>query len=267
MRKLFHSASTVAGRGFRSRRVRGALVATVGLLGSAAVAGAITPGEPFTVSPNQGDPFTVVDVSGANCMDGPAPSVTGTVVGSPDVGVVAQFTATPDANGDWAATFTVPPNKPAGPYEVTATCRTDPNQAEGDAYGNQPFTIVEGEAATMAVSRRSAQAGADVTVTVSGTLCRGEDAAVDIGIFVRVPEEFGEADEFVARATSSPDAEGNWAAQLTIPASTAPGTYGVGAQCIVAGSQFFLYETVDVVLSAPEAPPAPPVAREPSFTG
>jgi len=149
MRTLFHSASVVAGSGFGSRRVRGALVATAGLLGSAAVAGAITPGEPFTVSPDQGGPFTVVDVSGANCTDGPAPSVSGTVVGSPDVGVVAQFTATPDANGEWAATFTVPPNKPAGPYEVTATCMTDPNQAGGDAYGNQPFTIVQGEAATM----------------------------------------------------------------------------------------------------------------------
>lgn len=263
MRKLLRSASTVVGSGFRSRRVQGALVATVGLLGSAAVAGAITPGEPFTVSPNQGGPFTVVDVSGANCTDGPAPSVTGTVVGSPDVGVVAQFTATPDANGDWATTFTVPPNKPAGPYEVTATCRTDANQAEGDAYGNQPFTIVEGAPATMTVSPRSAQAGADVTVTVSGTLCRGEDAAVDIGIFF----EFGDPDEFVARTTSSPDAEGNWAAQLTIPASTEPGTYVVGAQCIVAGSQFFLYEPIDVVLSAAAAPPAPPVIREPTFTG
>ena len=101
MWKLFHSASILAGRGFRSRRVRGALVATVGLLGSAAAAGAITPGEPFTVSPSQGGPFTVVNVVGGNCTDGPTPSVAGTVVGSPDVGVVAQFTATPDANGDW----------------------------------------------------------------------------------------------------------------------------------------------------------------------
>lgn len=267
MRKLLHSASMVAGSGFQSRRVWGALVATVGLLSSAAIAGAITPGEPFTVSPNEGGPFTVVNVSGANCTDGPAPSVTGTVVGSPDVGVVADFTATPDASGEWAAMFTVPPNKPAGPYEVTATCLTDPNQANGDAYGNQPFTILEGEPATMTVSPRSAQAGEDVTLTVSGTLCRGEDATVDVGIFVRVAEEFGEVDEFVDRTTSTPDAEGNWVAQLTIPASTAPGTYGVGAQCIVAGSPFFLYEPVDVVLSAPEVPPAAPVTRPPPFTG
>jgi hypothetical protein len=267
MQKLLHAASMVAVSGFRSRRVRGALVATVGLLGSAAVAGAITPGDPFTVSPSQGAPFTVVTVSGADCTDGPAPSVAGTVVGSPDVGTVAQFTATPDANGGWVATFTVPPNKPAGPYEVTATCKTDPNQLDGDAYGKQPFTILQGEPATMTVSPRSALAGEDVTVTVSGTLCRGDDAAVDIGIFVRVPEEFADADEFVARATSIPDAEGNWTAQLTIPASSGPGTYGVGVQCIVAGSQFFLYEPVDVVLSAAEAPPAAPVTRQPSFTG
>jgi hypothetical protein len=267
MRRLLYPVSVVAGRGFRSRRDRGALVATVGLLGSAAVAGAITPGEPFTVSPNQGDPFTVVNVSGANCADGPAPLIAGTVVGSPDVGVVAQFTATPDANGDWVATFTVPPNKPAGPYEVTATCMTDPNQAGGNDYGNQPFTILQGQPATMTVSPRDAQAGEGVTVTVSGTLCRGENAVVDIGIFVRVPEELGEADEFVARATSSPATDGGWASQLTIPAASAPGTYGVGAQCIVAGFQFFLYDTVDIVLSAPEAAPASPVVRQPSFTG
>jgi hypothetical protein len=263
MWKLFHSASMIAGRGLRSRRVRGAVVATVGLLGSAAVAGAITPGEPFTVSPSQGGPFTVVNVAGANCTDGPAPSVEGTVVGSPDVGVVTQFTATPDANGDWATTFTVPPNTPAGPYEVAAVCKTDPNQIDGDAYGNQPFTIVQGESASMTVSPRSAEAGEDVIVTVSGTLCRGEDAAVDIGIFF----EGQDPDEFVARGTSSPATDGGWASQLTIPASTAPGTYFVGAQCSVAGLPFFLYEPVDVVLSAPEAPPAPPVIREPSFTG
>jgi hypothetical protein len=253
----------VAGRGFRSRRVQGVLVATVGLLGSAAAVGAITPGEPFTVSPSQGGPFTVVNVSGANCTEGPAPSVEGTVVGSPEVGVVAAFTATPDANGEWATTFTVLPNTPAGAYEVTAMCKTDPNQLEGDAYGNQPFTILEGEPATMTVSPRSALAGKDVTVTVSGTLCRGEDAVVDVEIFLVA----GDPDEFVARATLTPDAEGNWVARLTIPASTAPGNYRVGAVCSVGALQSFLYPPVDVVLLAPEAPPAPPVIREPSFTG
>jgi hypothetical protein len=263
MGKRFHSASMVAGSGFRSRWLRGTVVVMVGLLGSVAAAGAITPGEPFTVSPSQGGPFTVVDVAGANCTDGPAPSVEGTVVGSPDVGVVTQFTATPDPNGDWATTFTVPPNQPAGPYEVTAVCKTDPNQIDGDAYGNQPFTIVQGESATMMVSPRSAEAGVDVIVTVSGTLCRGEDAAVDLGIFF----EFADPDEFVARGTSSPATDGGWASQLTIPASTAPGTYFVGATCSVAGLPFFLYERVDVVLSAPEAQPAPPVVSEPTFTG
>ena len=115
----------------------------------------------------------------------------------------------------------------------------------------------------MTVSPRSAVAGEDVIVTVSGTLCRGEDAAVDIGIFF----EGQDPDEFIARGTSSPATDGGWASQPTIPASTAPGTYLVGVQCSVAGLPFFLYEPVDVVLSAPEAPPAPPVIRRPSFTG
>jgi hypothetical protein len=266
MGKLSHVASIVAGRGLRSRRALGALVAAVGITGTAAVAGAAQPGAPFTVSPSEGAPFTVVDVSGAGCTAGPAPTVIGTVVGSPEVGTITQFTATPDAAGDWATTFTVPPNKPAGPYEVTATCKTDPGQIDGLPYVNQPFTVLAGEAATLTVSPRSATAGTDVVVSVSGTLCRGEGATVDVGIFRRVPEEFAEADEFVARTTATPDAAGNWSSELTIPASSGAGTFGVGAQCFVGGAQFFLYPTVDVVLSAAAAPAAP-VTRQPSFTG
>jgi len=245
----------------------GAGVAMAGLVASATVGAAAAPGDAFTVSPSEGGPFTVVDVSGADCSDGEAPSVAGTVVGSADVGVVTQFTATPDENGDWAATFTVPPNKPAGAYQVTATCKTDPDQPSGADYANQPFTILAGEAGTMTVSPLTAQAGADVTVTASGTLCRGDDPTVDIGIFVRVPEDIADADEFVARTTAVPDDQGNWTTQLTIPATAAPGTYGVSAQCVLAGVQFFLYGTVDVTLSPAQAPPATPIPGEPPFTG
>jgi len=266
MGKLLRSAVRQRGHGLRSRRAGWAVLVAVGLLCSAAVAGAITPGEPFTVSPSEGGPFTVVAVSGANCTEGPAPFVAGTVVGSPEVGVITQFTATPDATGAWAATFTVPPNKPAGAYDVMAVCHTDPGQMDGDAYASQPFTVLAGDPATMTVSPRSATAGRDVTVTVSGTLCRGADATVDIGIFLRVPEEFADADEFIARGPATPDADGTWSTQLTIPATAGPGTYGVGAQCIVGGFQFFLYPTLDIVLSG-QAPAAVPVARQPSFTG
>lgn len=266
MGKLLRSVVRSRGHRLRARRSGQAVLVTVGVLCSAGVAGAITPGEPFTVSPSEGGPFTVVAVSGANCTAGPAPFVAGTVAGSPEVGVITQFTATPDATGAWAATFTVPPNKPAGAYEVTAVCHTDPGQVDGDAYGNQPFTVLAGEAAAMTVSPRSATAGRAVTVTVSGTLCRGADATVDIGIFLRVAEEFAEADEFIARGPATPDADGNWSTQLTIPATAGPGIYGVGAQCIVGGFQFFLYPVLDIVLSAP-APAAVPVARQPSFTG
>jgi hypothetical protein len=265
MGKLLGSIVRSAGHGIRPRSSR-ALLLSIGMLCSAGVAGAITPGEPFTVSPAEGGPFTVVAVSGANCTEGPAPFVAGTVVGSPEVGVITQFTATPDATGAWAATFTVPPNKPAGAYEVTAVCKTDPGQMAGDAYGNQPFTVLAGEAATMTVSPRSATAGQDVTVTVSGTLCRGPAATVDVGIFLRLPEEIADADEFVARGPATPDADGNWSTQLTIPATAGPGTYGVGAQCIVGGDQFFLYPVLDIVLSG-QAPAAVPVARQPTFTG
>jgi hypothetical protein len=265
MRNLLHQARAVTRTGSRSHliRVGAALVAAVGVVTAAAAAGAITPGEPFTVDPDEGGPFTVVSVSGANCTEGPSPSVDGVVVGPPEIGVVAAFVATPDANGDWATTFTVAPNTPPGPYEVTATCRTDPNEIDGDDYGSQPFTVLEGELAIMTVSPLSAEAGQDVTVTVSGTLCRGEDATVDVEIF----EESSDPDEFVVRTTVTPDAEGDWTIELTIPASAPPGTYGVGAICNFDPLGFFLYDRVDIELTAPAAPPAPPVVREPSFTG
>jgi hypothetical protein len=266
MGKLLRSVVRWRGHGLRLRWSGQAVLVTVSVLCSAGVAGAITPGEPFTVSPSEGGPFTVVAVSGTNCTEGPAPFVAGTVVGPPEVGVITQFTATPDTTGAWAATFTVPPNKPAGSYDVTAVCLTDPGQMDGDAYGNQPFTVLAGEAATMTVSPRMATAGQDVTITVSGTLCRGADATVDIGIFLQVAEEFAEADEFVARGPAIPDADGNWSTQLIIPATAGPGTYGVGAQCIVGGFQFFLYPVLDIVLAG-RAPAAVPVARQPSFTG
>jgi hypothetical protein len=242
-------------------------MAMAGLVVSATVGAAAAPGDAFSVSPGEGGPFTVVDVSGADCLEGSAPSVAGTVVGAPEIGVVTQFTATPDENGDWAATFTVPPNKPAGQYQVTATCTTDPDQPSGADYAHQPFTILAGEAGTMTVSPLTARAGADVTVTASGTLCRGDDPAVDVGIFVRVPEDVGDADEFVARTTAVPDDQGNWTTQLTIPATAGPGTYGLSAQCIIAGVQFFLYKPIDVTLSPTPAPPATPLPDQPTFTG
>jgi hypothetical protein len=247
------------------RRWLGALatLATVGLLTSATFAGAITPGEPFTVSPSAGGPFTVVDVSGSNCTDGPSPFVTGTVVGTPEIGVVADFTATPDGAGDWATTFTVAPNKPSGLYRVTATCWTDANLVDGDDYGEQSFTILEGEHAAMTVSPLRARAGGDVIVSVSGTLCKGQDALADVGIFFRDAEE---ADELVARRTFTPDADGNWSGQLTIEDSL-PAVYRVATQCLVDGAQFFLYDPVDIVLTVPAALPPAPVSGQPSFTG
>lgn len=70
----------------------------------------------------------------------------GTVVGSPEVGVITQFTATPNATGAWAATFNVRPNKPAGAYDVTAVCHTDPGQMDlGIALaGHAPESVEHG---------------------------------------------------------------------------------------------------------------------------
>jgi uncharacterized protein YndB with AHSA1/START domain len=149
-------------------------------------------------------------------------------------------------------------------------------EVSDDAYGVYNYNwgcyleSLQGTPATMTVSPRAARAGQDVTVTMSGTLCRRDDAAVAIGIFVRAPVP-GESEEpefeFVTRATSIPDDQGNWTTLLTIPASSAPGAYGVDARCRVADLQFFLYEATDMILLPSEAPPAIPMARQPSFTG
>lgn len=233
------------------------------LSGSFAAAGAIEPGAPITVAPGEGPPFTVVTVSGADCTDGPSPSVAGMVLGSPDVGAITFFVATPDEAGAWTASFTVPPNQPAGPYEVAVECKTDPGALEGVPYATGTFTILQGEEATMTVSPLTGRAGTDLTVTASGTLCRGPDATIDLRAFVQGTEE---ADEFVARATATPAADGTWTGQLTIP-DTQPVTYGVSGLCSINGQAFVLYAMADVVVSPAEAPPARPLPARPTFTG
>jgi len=238
------------------------LIASV-LLGSVGAAGAIEPGAPITVTPGEGPPFTVVTVSGADCTDGPSPSVAGMVRGGPDVGAIRFFVATPDETGAWTASFTVPPNQPAGPYDVAVECKTDPNALEGVAYGVETFTIVQGEEATMTVSPRTARAGTDLTVTASGTLCRGPGATIDLRAFVQGTEE---ADEFVARATATPAADGTWTGQLTIPDTQAV-TYGVSGLCSIEDQAFILYDVADIVVSPAEAPPARPLPARPTFTG
>jgi hypothetical protein len=231
--------------------------------GAGARVGAIEPGAPITVTPDEGAPFTVVTVTGADCTDGPSPFVSGIVRGSPDVGVISDFFATPDDAGAWTAEFIVPPNRAAVTYEVVATCKPDRNAFEGVEYGIQPFTILEGEEATMTVSPLRARAGTDIMVTASGTLCRGPDATVELRAFVRFTED---ADEFVAQTTVTPAADGTWTGQFTIPNALAV-TYGVTGHCLFGDISFILYPVADIVVSPTEAPPARPLPARPTFTG
>ena len=165
--------------------------------------GAITPGEPFVVAPGQGAPFTNVSVSGANCIGQSAsteledlsgddlPGGTGTIPGA-----FIGFFGTPDGSGNWSGSFTIPPIVPAGEYRVVAGCGAD-------AYAPQPFTVLPGELASLSVSPTQGTAGTDFYVTVAGTLCRGTDPSVDVGVFDPTLET---ADEFVARVSVTPDA-------------------------------------------------------------
>jgi hypothetical protein len=223
---------------------------------TAVTSAAITPGESFNVSPSQGAPFTVISVSGANCIGQPAaaeledltgddlPGGTGVIPGAN----VIVF-ATPDGSGNWSGNIAVPPVVAAGQYRVVASCGPD-------AYAPQPFQVLAGELASMSVSPAQAPAGADVVVDVSGTLCRDPNAQADVGILAAGAQQ---ADEFVARVFVTPDSAGNWSTQLTVPAATPAGNYLVAAQCVVANRQFFLYlppPTIQLVLVV-----------SPSFTG
>jgi hypothetical protein len=244
------------------------VIATLTTVTSGAITPAqITPGEPFTVSPSQGAPFTEVTASGANCPPAgasvaaeledltgdDAPGGTGGIPGA-----FIGFFTTPDAGGNWSGTFTIPPIVTAGQYRVVARC------TETDVYGPQPFEVLPGELASISVSPTRATAGTDVVLNVSGTLCRGADAQVDVRIERAVGEEAA-ADDPVAREFFTPDSAGSWSGQITIPATTPPGTYLVGAQCFVGGQQFFIYLPPPTIeLAAVPAQPVPAPAR---FTG
>ena len=221
---------------------------------TAVVSAAITPGESFNVSPSQGAPFTVIEVSGANCIGQSAaaeledltgddlPGGTGVIPGANVIVFVA-----PDGSGNWSGSIAVPPVVAAGQYRVVAACGSD-------AYAPEPFELLAGELASMSVSPTQATAGADVVVDVSGTLCRGPDAQADVGIVDAGAEQ---ADEFVARVFVTPDSAGTWSTQLTVPAATPAGNYLVAVQCVVANRQFFLYSP----------PPTIQLVVSPSFTG
>lgn len=201
---------------------------------------------PVVVSPSQGPPFTVVTVSGANCtgsspsvvgeLESPAgdsqPGGTGAIPGASGV----FFTTTPDAAGLWTDSFTVPPVVSPGQYRVVAHCGPDSNTQPVE-YAPQPFEVLAGGSASMSVSPTQAPAGVDVVLDVSGTLCQGSAPEVDVRVHLAGSEEGG---EFVARAFFTPDSEGNWSGQVTIPAGPAA-TYAVGAVCNVEGQQFFIY--------------------------
>jgi hypothetical protein len=173
------------------------------------------------------------------------------------------FTATPDATGNWTATFTVPPFVAAAQYEVRAICKADPNATTGVEYQPGPFTVLASTAPTISVSPREGRAGRETPLTVSGTLCQGPDAQVEVRVFLRTPESVG-GGEFVARGTFPPDADGAWSGVVTIPATARAGTYGVAATCEVGGREPFIYlPTPEIVLTVATAPP--PVT--PRFTG
>jgi hypothetical protein len=222
-------------------------------------------GQPISVSPTEGMAFTQVSVSGGGCLKGPSSVVGGRLFAPNGAESSVVIDTTPNSAGNWTTTFTVPPDLPAGQYTIRATCRQNPNDPGGDAYQPGPFRILQSPRPVFRVSPTQATAGQAVVLSVSGTLCRGAQAEVDAGVFALGTEE---ADEFVDRRSFTPDAQGNWSGQLTMPASASPGRYRTFAGCNIGGRQLFIYpDKPSVVLSARGARPAVAVPARPSFTG
>jgi len=254
-----------------SRSLRWCLALAGGAaLALAVAAGAVTPGQSFDRSPSQGAPFTVLAFSGTDCT-GTSPEVVAeleTTTGDEIPGGTGAIPGastfvflTPDSSGTWSATLTIPPVVAPGTYRLVAACRPDPSTQV--AYAPQPFEVLPGSLASMSVAPGEGDAGTDLVLTMSGTLCRGESAEVEVRVFVAADEGSG-SDAFAARASFVPDAEGNWSGTLTVPATAVAGDYGVSGECRVSGQQFFLYlPTARLLLVGPP----PPVSAGPTFTG
>lgn len=259
-----------------------ALVArkAVGLLVAMAATASLTTtafsqaGEPLTVTPTQGAQLTEVTVSGSNCRGGNPSSVAGALVGPPGTGSVIEgtpfqsavagtvFTPTVDGNGNWTATFVVPPYIDAGEYQVRAICKASANATTGAEYQPRPFTVLAAAASpVLSVSPREARAGQAVTLNVSGTLCVGPNAEAQVEVREEVPESQA-GDQPLLAATFRPDAQGSWSGTVTIPATARAATYRVGAFCQRGGQLLFIYSPVaKVVLTRAAAPtPAPRIS-------
>jgi hypothetical protein len=247
-----------------------ALAGVAALAVAGIAAGAVTPGQAFDSSPSQGAPFTVVAFSGTDCA-GSSPEVlveletttgddvpggTGAIPGAS----VLVF-LTPDGSGAWSGNITIPPVIAPGAYRLVAVCRPDPSTQV--AYAPQPFEVLPGPLASMSATPSEGVAGTDLVLTVSGTLCRGEGAAVDVRVFLAADEGVG-TNAFAAQARFLPDADGNWAGMLSVPGTAIAGDYSVVGECSVNGQQFFLYLPPPRLLLVG---PPPPVILRPTFTG
>jgi hypothetical protein len=237
---------------------------------AALAAGAVTPGQSFDSSPSQGAPFTVLAFSGTDCT-GSSPEVVAeleTTTGDEIPGGTGAIPGanlivflTPDSTGAWSATLTIPPVVAPGTYRLVAQCRPDPSTQV--AYAPQPYEVLPGPLASLSAAPGQGVAGSDLALIVSGTLCRGENAEVDVRVFLAADEGSG-SDAFAARASFPSDGEGNWSGTLTVPGSAVAGDYGVLGECRVSGQQFFLYlPTARLLLVGPP----PPVSVGPTFTG
>jgi hypothetical protein len=131
---------------------------------------------------------------------------------------------------------------------------------------------------------RPSSGPAGTVFTVSGDGCVGEAGSGDVLVTV-----FFTADEVVDEFGVTPDDDGTWSAEILTdePTDLPPGGYDVTATCLVSPESekvIVEYDFVEFELTAPpgppptepptteppttpEAPPAAPVTKTPTFTG
>jgi hypothetical protein len=114
-----------------------------------------------------------------------------------------------------------------------------------------------GPPGAMTIDPTSGPSATVITVT-SVTPCPPGSDGVNVGLL--------DPSNVLDSTTATPDAGGNWTAQLTVPAGTPPQTLQVDATCVQGTDPTLAYQVEDFVVTEAPAPPAP-VTAAPTTTG
>jgi hypothetical protein len=176
---------------------------------------------------------------------------------------------TPDENGDWAVSFTIP-DAQLGIYEAEAECLGNPDSASPAPfeYEEIDFEIIAEEAGefTFSATPTSGLAGSDVAITAT-------DCQPGLGDAVVVTFTEPQDDPQFDPATDEPDGvfpvegeDAHASGTIEVP-DVAPGDYQINGFCVGEGGQPLTEARVVPFEVLAEAAPPTPVPDNPDFTG